>query len=65
MPESRRWNKLFVSGIFVLLVLWGSSVPRTLAQEQVVLTSGKLEYPRYGVPEAACIFSHWSISLVG
>jgi len=46
MRGSRRWNTIVVSGSFVLLILGGTNIRPTAAQE-VVLTSGKLEYQQY------------------
>ncbi len=46
MLGSRRWNTIVVSGSFVLMILGGTYVGPTAAQE-VVLSSGKLEYQQY------------------
>lgn len=47
MVTPGRWHPAMVSGVFALLVLSIGSVAPTAAQEQVVLTSGKLEYQQY------------------
>ena len=46
MLGSRQWNKMFISGSLVLLIFGGSNATPIAAQE-VVLTSGKLEYQQY------------------
>ena len=47
MLGSRRWNNLFFIGSFMVLILGTHRIPPVAAQEQVVLTSGKLEYQSY------------------
>jgi mono/diheme cytochrome c family protein len=47
MHEPQYRNKLFVIVGFVVLAVGISNVPLATAQEQVVLTSGKLEYQQY------------------
>ena len=47
MVESHRWKHMIVSGTIALLTVYLGNPYRVAAQEQVVLTSGKLEYQDY------------------
>jgi len=47
MAESHRWKHMIVSGTIALLTVYLGNPYRVAAQEQVVLTSGKLEYQDY------------------
>lgn len=47
MAESHRWKHMIVSGTIALLTVYWGNPHRVAAQEQVVLTSGKLEYQDY------------------
>ena len=47
MVESHRWLRLIISGAIVLLTVCLGGANSAWAQEQVVLTSGKLEYQHY------------------
>ena len=47
MVEFQRWTQLIVSGAIALLTVCSGGTYPVCAQEQVVLTSGKLEYQHY------------------
>ena len=47
MAESHRWKHMIVCGTIALLTVYWGNPHRVAAQEQVVLTSGKLEYQDY------------------
>lgn len=47
MVGARRWRQRIVSGVIALLAVSVGRANLTSAQEQVVLTSGKLEYQQY------------------
>ena len=47
MAESHRWKHMIVCGTIALLTVYLGNPYRVAAQEQVVLTSGKLEYQDY------------------
>ena len=47
MTASHRWTQMIVSGAIALLTVCFGGAHGVFAQEQVVLTSGKLEYQQY------------------
>jgi mono/diheme cytochrome c family protein len=55
MAETHHWKKILMGGIVALLAGYLGTPCRVAAQEQVVLTSGKLEYQYY------CATCHGSV----
>jgi mono/diheme cytochrome c family protein len=47
MVQTQRWNRILAAGVFAVVLIDGGGSGRASAQDQVVLTSGKLEYQHY------------------